>query len=221
MNSSRAVLVSVLCASLCGGAAAHSFTLHAVPGDAYNRPHIQVTTISDEIEQGALRFVEGLTRQGIDFLSNETLSHDQRVKEFKELLRTSFDMKTIGRFTLGRYWRQATPAQQSEYLKLFEDSVINSYARRFEEYQGQTVVVNNARNQGEKDTIVSSDIVSDDGSPQVRVDWRIRKKGSSYKVVDVIVEGVSMAVTQRSDFASVIQRGGGNIDVLLEHLRKS
>lgn len=175
---------------------------------------------SENISSAAQGFVDGLTKRGIAFLQNPDLTKEQRKKEFKALLRSSFDMKTIGRFTLGRYWKAASKAQQEEYLRLFERSVVESYARRFEEYKGQAVQVKSARPEGEKDTIVSSTIVSPDGGPDVQVDWRVRPHGSSFKVVDVIVEGVSMAVTQRSDFASVIQRGGGNLDVLLDHLRQ-
>jgi phospholipid transport system substrate-binding protein len=175
---------------------------------------------SAEEQSGAQSFVEALTKKGIGFLQDPNLTKEQRKAEFKSLLRTSFDMKTIGRFTLGRYWKTASKAQQDEYIKLFEHSIVESYARRFEEYKGQAVQVKDARAEGEKDTIVTSFIVSPTGGPDVEVDWRVRKTGNGFKVVDVIVEGVSMAVTQRSDFASVIQRGGGNLEVLLDHLRQ-
>ena len=128
-------------------------------------------------------------------------------------------MKTIGKFALGRYWRTATKAQKDEYLELFEDMIIETYARRFEEYQGQQIQVGTARSVGSNgDSLVQSSIISS-GSPDVSVDWRVRKNGNTYQVIDVLVEGVSMSVTQRSEFSSIIQRGGGNIDALLEKLR--
>ena len=76
-----------------------------------------------------------------------------------------------------------------------------------------------ARPDGDKDTLVTSYIVASTGGDKFQVDWRVRNKGGSYKVVDIVVEGVSMSQTQRADFASVIQRGGGGIEPLLVHLR--
>lgn len=128
-------------------------------------------------------------------------------------------MNTIGRFALGTYWKSASPAQQVEYQKLFRDMIIKVYSKRFSDYKGQQFVVKSARQENEKDSIVTSFIVPGDG-PEVKVDWRVRNKGGSYKIVDIVVEGVSMSQTQRADFASVIQRGGGDINVLLNELRK-
>lgn len=173
---------------------------------------------NDKIVEGAENFIIGVTRRGIGFLSDEGMSESDKREAFKKLLGDSFDTKTIGRFSLGRYWRTATAAEQKEYLRLFDKMIVDVYASRFNEYSGERVEVRSADFMGKKDALVTSYIVPDSG-PEVRVDWRVRYKDGRYKIVDVIVEGVSMAVTQRSDFASVIQRGGGKVEVLLEHLR--
>ncbi len=170
-------------------------------------------------DSGAQKFVSSMAERGISFLGNESYSQAQKEAEFRKLLKSSFDMKTIGRFALGRYWNGATPQQQQEYLSLFEAMVVDVYAARFNEYKGQKLDVGSSRADGDKDTIVTSHIVSPDGGSKVQVDWRVRGKGGSYKVVDVIIEGVSMALTQRSDFSGVIQQGGGDIQALLTHLR--
>ncbi len=170
-------------------------------------------------EEGSKAFIDGMAQQAIDFLGDQNLTMDQRKAQFRNLLNNSFDMDTIGRFALGRYWREATDGQRKEYLKLFHQMVIEVYSQRFSEYKGQKVEVRSAREDGETDAIVASYIVPADSGSEIQVDWRVRHEGGKYKIVDVIVEGVSMSVTQRSDFASVIQRGGGQIDVLLAHLR--
>lgn len=179
-----------------------------------------LVNVSGEVTQGAQNFIQNVSARGLAFLQNETLSEEDRKKEFGLLLRQSFDLKTIGRFALGTYWRQASEKEQKEYLKLFEDMVINTYAKRFKEYQGQQVVVDRARPEGQKDTIVNSRIVSTDGAPDVQLDWRIRYKNGEYRVIDVLVEGVSMSLTQRSEFSSIIQRGGGAVEALLTKLRE-
>ncbi|GJL85570.1 MAG: hypothetical protein DHS20C02_13450 [Micavibrio sp.] len=168
---------------------------------------------------GAEAFVDSMAQRAIDFLGDESITHDQRQAKFKKLLKSSFDMKTIGRFALGRYWRTSNDAQRKEYLKLFENMVVEVYSSRFGEYKGQTVEVRSSRADGETDFIVTSYVLPVGSGSEIQVDWRVRHKGGQYKIIDVIVAGVSMSVTQRSDFASVIQRGGGEVNVLLAHLR--
>lgn len=167
----------------------------------------------------AQSFIQDMANRAIDFLGNDGMSADQKKTAFRKLLQDNFDMRTIGRFSLGRYWRVSTPEQRNEYQKLFEQMVIGVYSERFAEYKGQRFETRGFREDGPKDTLVNSFIVPDQG-PEIQVDWRVRNKDGIYKVVDVIVEGVSMSVTQRSDFSSVIQRGGGDVSVLLAHLRE-
>ncbi len=200
---------------------AHAFQstsmLHHTP---YQISESFIEAADQNAEQGAQNFIGGMTDRALGFLANSDLSHEQRKKEFRSLLNSSFDMDTIARFTIGRYWREASPAQQKEYLKLFKEMIVEVYSRRFEEYNGQGVEVVGSSSKSETDVIVNSKIVQNGGGPDVKLDWRVRYKNGQYKIVDVIVEGVSMAVTQRSDFSSVIQRGGGDIGVLLAHLKE-
>lgn len=179
---------------------------------------IPVTSTQDSVAEGAKSFIASMGDRGINFFGNQSMSMEAKRAEFASLLNESFDMNTIGRFCLGTYWRVATPAQQKEYLKLFNKMIVTIYSQRFSDYKGQKFEVRSVRKENDKDSIVTSYIVPPSG-PQVRVDWRVRSKGGAYRVVDIVVEGVSMSQTQRADFASVIQRGGGKVDVLLNHLR--
>jgi phospholipid transport system substrate-binding protein len=190
----------------------------AGPYDLRTETSSSYTTIA-ATQTDAQQFIASMGDRGINFLGDEKMSQEAKQKEFKRLLNDSFDMNTIGRFALGTYWNSATPAQQKEYMKLFNDMIIRVYSKRFSDYKGQKFDVRSSQKQSEKDTLVTSYIVPNDG-PEVRVDWRVRNKGGTYKVVDVVVEGVSMGQTQRSDFSSVIQRGGGKVEVLLDYLRK-
>ncbi len=175
---------------------------------------------SSSIEDEAKTFITKLADTGIGFLEKQDISQEEREKEFRKLLQKNFDMKTIGRFALGRYWKTSSKGQQAEYLRLFEEMIISVYSRRFSEYNGQELKVKKARPEGKKDVLVMSSIIQENG-PEISIDWRVRKKkDGKLKVIDIMVEGVSMSLTQRSDFASVIQRGGGNVDILLAHLRK-
>jgi|JI10StandDraft_1071094.scaffolds.fasta_scaffold38636_5 phospholipid transport system substrate-binding protein len=147
-----------------------------------------------------------------------SVARPEREARFQSLLSAGFDINAIGRFTLGRYWNQANPNQQQEYLKLFEKFIVQAYAARFAEYSGEQFRVTGERPDGEV-TLVQSEVFKP-GSQPAKVDWRVNTAGAQPKIVDVIVEGVSMAVTQRSEFAAVIQRNGGNVDGLISALRQ-
>jgi phospholipid transport system substrate-binding protein len=208
------LLTAVSLTVLCG--VSEATTLGSIETNALKSSAI--IHVADETGEGAKQFIAKMGDRGINFLGDSSKSAESKKAEFTKLLDDSFDMKTIGRFVLGTNWKVATPAQQQEYQKLFRKMIINVYSKRFSEYNGQKFEVRTARKDG-KDTTVSSFIVPSSG-PEVRVDWRVREKDGKYKVVDIVVEGVSMAMTQRADFASVVERGGNNIESLLTHLRQ-
>lgn len=166
----------------------------------------------------AERFVENMAQRALGTISNTGLSSNQKKAEFSKILQGSFDMDTIGRFSLGTYWRRSTEDQRREYLSLFKKMVVEVYSSRFESYRGEQLKIHGSRVDGEKDVIVTSFIVPQEGA-EVQIDWRVRNKGGGYKVVDVIVEGVSMSMTQRSDFSSIIQQNGGDMKGLLNHMK--
>ena len=142
----------------------------------------------------------------------------QRVARFRELLREDFDVPEISRFVLGRYWNVATEEQRAEFVKLFEEYIALAYSTRLAEYTGETFKVTGSRPDA-GGAIVSSQIVRPAGAAPVKVDWRLTGRNGAYKISDVSVDGISMAVTQRSEFASVIQHNGGQVQGLITMLR--
>jgi phospholipid transport system substrate-binding protein len=143
----------------------------------------------------------------------------QRVSRFRELLRKDFDVPGIARFVLGRYWKVATPEQQAEFVRLFEDYIALAYSTRLAEYTGETFKVTGSRPDADG-AVVMSEILRPTGAPPVKVDWRLASHNGVYKIRDVSVDGISMAVTQRSEFASVIQHNGGQVQGLIGMLRE-
>lgn len=163
----------------------------------------------------AENFIRDLGEAAISTLETTTGDEDARKAAFKTILSDNFDMDTIARFAMGRYWGSADDAQRREYQRLFRSMVIDVYTQRFSDYSDQKFAVIGSRPAG-RDFIVNSHIVSLGSTKPVKVDWRVRRG----KVIDVIVEGVSMSVTQRSEFASIIQRNGGQVASLIDHLKK-
>lgn len=211
---------SILTLSLgCFALSSQTYAMPSSQGITKAHATIALNHVSDSKTQDAQNFIERMTAQAIGFLSNPDLSEDERTRQFQALLEKNFDMGTIGRFALGRHWRSMNTAQKEEYQRLFEEMVVSVYSRRFSEYKGQKIKVVDAVPSGKSDIVVNSLLISD-GEPDISISWRVRPSKGQFKIIDIVVEGVSMAMTQRSDFSSVIQRGGGKIDVLLEHLKK-
>lgn len=166
------------------------------------------------------QFIQTLGDKAVSILSDKALTAEARDEKFRKLLRDNFDLDTIARFVIGRSWLSATPAQQKEYMSLFEALVVKTYSDRFKLYAGEGFKVRTSRAEGPKDYIVDSDITHPDNSPPTVVSWRVRQKDAKMGIIDVVVEGVSMSVTQRQDYSSVIQRNGGDIEALLKMMRE-
>lgn len=162
-------------------------------------------------------FVSALGRQAIEVLG-PGVPAAQRLARFRSLFHDDFDVPGIGRFVLGRYWRLATPQEQQEFLKLFQEYIVRAYSARLGAYAGEPFRVIGARPNG-AETVVTSEILRSNGAP-VQVDWLLIERDGQYKITDVYVGGVSMKVTQRDEFASVIQRSGGRVSGLLAQLRQ-
>ena len=163
-------------------------------------------------------FLKALAAEAIDVLSDDSLSDVQRETEFRRLFAAGFDVDRISRFVRGRHWRTASDQERAEYRTLFENFIIDTYARRLGGYSGETLAVGAARLSKKGRAIVSSRLNRPDGPP-VKVAWRLRGGDKGWLIFDIVVEGVSMALTQRSEFASIINNNGGQIEALLQALR--
>jgi phospholipid transport system substrate-binding protein len=162
--------------------------------------------------------ISNLGSRALEVLGKDA-TQSQRVARFRELLREDFDVPGIARFVLGRYWNTATEEQRAEFTKLFEEYIAMAYATRLAQYTGETLKVTGSRPDA-SGTVVSSQILRPAGAAPVKVDWHLTGRGGAYKISDVSVDGISMAVTQRSEFASVIQHNGGQVQSLLTMLRE-
>lgn len=163
-------------------------------------------------------FILTLADKAIAGLTDFNVPVSERSTRFRVLLNEGFDVPHIGRFVLGRFWRTASEAERAEYLNLFEDFIVHSYATRFREYAGENLKIMGTRTASDGEAYVLTDLLRPSGPP-VRVEWRLRRDGSGFKIVDVLIESVSMSITQRDDFSATIQRSGGRVEGLLAVLR--
>lgn len=168
----------------------------------------------------ASKFIESLADKAIAALTEESVSREKRVVRFRALLNEHFAVETIGRWVLGRYWNQATEPERKEYLALFEDLIVTTYVDRFKSYSGEKLTVTSTIPVTGGDLLVNSQITRPAGGEPLEVGWRVRGRDGHFKIVDVVVAGVSMGQTQRSEFSSVIRRNGGDVEGLLAKLRE-
>jgi phospholipid transport system substrate-binding protein len=162
-------------------------------------------------------FINNLGNEALAVLGPQT-SPEQRVVAFRALFRRDFDVPQIARFVLGPYWRVATPEQQREFVQLFENYIALAYSTRLSQFSGERLLVTGWQPIPDG-AVVTSEVGRPNGGSPVGIDWRLTRHGSTYKINDVVVDGVSMAITERSEFASVIQRNGGSVQDLLTMLR--
>ncbi len=165
-------------------------------------------------------FVDQLGAQAVEALTGPEISEQEREERFRTLLNEFFDMPGIGRFVLARYWKSATEEERAEFLGLFETLIVQAYARRFTEYSGERFLVSEVVQEGRPGYTTVRSVVQRPTGEDIRVDWLVLDKDGGQKIEDVKIEGVSMAQTYRSEFASVIQGGGGKVAALLAALRK-
>ncbi len=164
----------------------------------------------------ASEFVAWLGDQTVTVLRSADGDLDSREARFRDLLREGFDVPFIARFTLGPNWRRATPEQRSDYLGVFGEYVVQTYSSRLGGYTDEAMNIIAERRAGEKDSVVETEIVRPSGAP-ITVEWRVRVIEGEYRIIDIAIEGISMAVTKRSEFSAVVQSKG--IDGLIAALR--
>jgi len=163
----------------------------------------------------AAGFVNQIEAQGVQALN---LPPAQRAARFRQLFQANFDVPEISQFVLGRYRTSFTPQQEQEFSNVFQEFTARAYAEKLQAYQGATYRVTGTRDMNGA-TVVSSEVNRTNGPP-VKVDWHLVDRSGRFLVSDVVVDGVSMKVTERNEFAGIIQRNNNNPSTIIAVLRQ-
>ena len=163
-------------------------------------------------------FVQSTVNRAAETLSGN-FTKEQRVEKLKEIAKETVDIKGIGYYSLGTHRKGLSKDQLTSYLNVFEEYFLKSFSSRLAEYSNPEIEVNSKKKLNENYTIVSSTLVATDSRPEVKIEWRVYTKNPENLLIrDLIIEGLSLARTQKEEFSSIINSNDGNIDALLKNL---
>jgi len=172
---------------------------------------------SAKTEDAAKAYVSNIGDQVLKVISDAGKSDEAKLQTLEKLFTKVVDVEWVGRFVLGRHWRTASDEQKTAYQAAYKDFLIKHYTSRFAEYGGETFTLPLARKERDDEFFVRMEIQRPSGQAPVIVDYRLRETAKQFQVFDIIVEGVSLISTQRSEFGSVVGRKG--LDVLIAKLK--
>lgn len=167
--------------------------------------------------EGAKSFVNGVATKALDIVASDA-SKEAKQEKLLVVVDESVDIDYVAKFVLGKYWRTATPEQQKAYLEAYRPFLKKSYVSKLTRYSGQTIAVGQGRPDSDGSYLVTMKINQPDGSAPVDMTYRVVGAGAGYRISDIVVEGVSLLNTQRSEFGSIAQSKG--VDGLIEALKK-
>ena len=165
-------------------------------------------------------YVMEITKNAINVLTDASVDQNNKEVRFGELYDKNFDVPSISRFVLGKYWKQASTDQKKKFIKTFRNYIVKTYSSRFNEYSGEQLQLLNTENESNPKIFLVHTALERQDAPIIKVDWRIGKKKDRFVILDIIIEGISLAITQRSEFVSVIDQNEGNIDQLISMLKE-
>jgi len=165
-------------------------------------------------------FVQSTVNRASQVLSNKS-SKEEKIESLKSIAKETVDIQGIGFYTLGKYRKNLNDDQIKKYINLFEQYFLKSFASRLAEYSNPEIEVKSKEKLNENYTMVTSVLVGTSQRPEVKIDWRIYTKNpDSPKIRDLIIEGLSLARTQKEEFASIIDSNDGNINALFSSLKE-
>lgn len=167
--------------------------------------------------QLATAFVKS-TGDALVAVVNGSASLPDKRRQLQQVIDSNVDVDEIARFCLGRFWRQATPDQQRQYMSLFHEVLLNNIAAKLGEYQGVRFGMGRAQEREDIDIVTTT--VERPNNPPTQVDWVVSTATGHPKIIDVVAEGTSLRLTQRSDYASYLSRNGNNVKALIDAMRQ-
>ena len=180
---------------------------------------ISISSISSSYSITPEVFVQSTVNRASEVLNNKS-SKEEKINKLKDIAKETVDINGIGLYTLGSYRKGLSDNQKEKYLKLFGEYFLKTFSSRLAEYSNPEIKVNSSTQLNENYSMVNSTLVATEQRPEVKIDWRIYTKNPENLLIrDLIIEGLSLARTQKEEFASIIQSNDGEIEALFTTLR--
>ncbi len=165
-------------------------------------------------------FVQSAVNRASQILS-KNISKEEKINQLKSIAKETVDIKGVGFYSLGSARKNLNDSQKIEYLRLFEDYFLKSFSSRLAEYTNPEIEVNDKKVLNKNYTIVNSLLVGTSERPEVKIDWRVYTKDPENPLIrDLIIEGLSLARTQKEEFSSILNSNDGDINVLFKTLEE-
>ena len=175
------------------------------------------TAAGGQTAHPAAQHIEKLGKEVMTVMRDPAATTDKRIKDFGGILARDLDIALIGRFVLGKHWKKASDQQRAAYLDVFQQFVVQTYSARLGGVEVDSFEVVGTKGIGKKDILVKCK-VAQASSKAIRADWRMRPQDGTFRILDLSVEGISMAMTLRKEFGSVLRKKAG-VDGLIEMLK--
>jgi len=167
---------------------------------------------------GPRAVVEEIAGAALDVLGNKSLSVEDKRQRLETIVYAHVDFDTMSRLVLARNWSQLSPAQQADFVKLFKEHLSITYGRSIENYKNERVEISGDREEARGDWTVKTKILRGGGANDILVDYRLRKEDAAWRIIDIVIEHVSLVSNYRSQFQEIVSQGGPT--KLLEMLRE-
>ncbi len=169
--------------------------------------------------QGAENFVKNITQEGIEQIINAQIPAAEKSARFKKLFNNALDLDFIGKYVLGRYWRTATPQQRTDFINTYRELNTQVWSERFDEFKGKKFIFKGTSpSNSENQVFVNTVVPMDQGEPATVV-WRVKQTGDNYKIIDIVIEKVSLTMANRNEYTAFIKNNGGNVNALINNLK--
>jgi len=172
----------------------------------------------------ASAFVAELAQKALRVGNDTSLAAADRQRSVEKLLDENFDLPRIARFVLGHYWHDAKDSERQEFTAVFRDYMVRAYSARFAEFSRPSFRVAGQRAESTTSTLVATEIARSATGRVVKVEWRVASNVASsddYRIVDVSIDGISMVLVQREEFASALHRGGAGVPSLIQLIKST
>ena len=167
---------------------------------------------------------EQFVQQTVDYTSealNKDYTKEEKINKLKKIAKDSVDIKGIAFYSLGSHRKNLSDIKKKEYLEIFEEYFLKTFASRLAEFTDPKIRVDFQKKLNEKYTMVYSTLVATEKRPEIKIDWRIITSVTNEPlIIDLVIEGISIAKVQREEFNSIIQSNNGSIDALFKNLRE-